>query len=240
MFYWNEDGVMRIEFLLKKAIAEFIGTFAIVFIGCGAIMMHSISPESVSALGISLVFGLVVSSMIYALGHISGAHFNPAVTLAFAVVGHFPRKEILPYWTAQVLGGVAAVSVLLVTLPEAANYGATIPTLPVYSAFAWEAILTFFLMFVIIAVATDGRAVGIMAGAAIGSTVTMNALVAGALTGASMNPARSFAPALYSGTLEYFWLYMIAPCVGAILAAITYQAIRCEGEQNTKQAGGCC
>lgn len=226
--------------LCRKAIAEFIGTFAMVFAGCGAIMVHSLYPDALPAVAIAPVFGLAVAAMIYATGHISGAHFNPAVTLAFAIVKRFSWKEIPAYWAAQCLASLAAVSLLAAILPDAGTYGATLPSLPLLQSFIWEAVLTFFLMFVIIAVATDGRAVGIMAGAAIGATVILAAFVGGPLTGASMNPARSLGPALVSGELTHLWLYLLAPAIGAVTAALVYEAIRCEPNQPKTKAGGCC
>ncbi len=175
--------------LIRKALAEMIGTFAIVFAGCGSVMVMERFPGSYPATVIPVVFGLIVAAMIYALGHISGAHFNPAVTLAFAVSRHFPVKEVLSYWTAQFGGAILAIFILTLLLPQGASYGATIPHVPVAQALGWEIILTFFLMFVIIAVATDTRAVGTMAGAAIGATVMLAAFIGGPVTGASMNPA---------------------------------------------------
>lgn len=187
---------------------------------------------------IPLVFGLTVTAMIYALGHISGAHFNPAVTLAFAVARHFPWKEVLVYCVAQFLGAIAASGLLYFVLPHGVGFGATLPSVPLLPALAWEAVLTFFLMFVIIAVATDTRAVGIMAGFAIGATVTLDAIVGGPVTGASMNPARSLGPALFQGQFSSLWIYFIGPAIGAVAAALIYEWIRCETEK--KNAKGCC
>ncbi len=226
--------------LLKKCVAEFIGSFAIIFAGCGAIITHGLYPSSLPEFVIPVVFGLAVSVMIYALGHISGAHFNPAVTLAFAAVKRFSWKEVVPYWGGQFLGMLLAVLFLIVSFPEAKNIGVTTPNIGLWQAFLWEILLTFFLMFVIIAVATDSRAVGIMAGAAIGGTVMMNAMVGGAVTGASMNPARSFAPAVVSGQYQYLWLYILAPCLGAIAAAFMYEKIRCDDVAEKKEIKGCC
>lgn len=227
-------------FLRKKMAAECIGTFAMVFAGCGAVMLHTLYPETLAAGAVPVVFGLSVAAMIYAVGHISGAHFNPAVTLAFTLVGRFPRKEVPFYWLAQSAGAVLAIGLLAATLPEVSAYGATLPTIPAASALVWEMLLSFLLMFVIIAVATDSRAVGTMAGAAIGATVMVDAFIGGALTGASMNPVRSFAPALFSGNLQPMWLYVAGPCLGMALAAITYEWVRCETEDPKPHAGGCC
>lgn len=225
--------------LYPRMIAEFIGTFSMIFAGCGSIMVHGMHQDILPASAIPIVFGLVVASMIYAVGHISGAHFNPAVTLAFTVVKRFSWKELPFYWLSQFLGAILAIWLLYITLPEINNYGATVPTLSAGKAFLWEMILTFFLMFVIVAVATDSRAVGVMAGAAIGAAVMLDAFVGGTLTGASMNPARSIAPALFAGKLSDLWIYVTAPFLGAMLAAISYETIRCEVKED-KKAGGCC
>lgn len=227
-----------------KFIAEFVGTFAIVFAGCGSVAIMERFPEVAAGPPVPMVFGLIVASMIYATGHISGAHFNPAVTLAFAVARKFPKSDIPVYWMAQFLAGIVACGLLYAILPEGSAFGATVPKISLLSAFALEVIITFFLMFVIIAVATDTRAVGIMAGAAIGGTVMFNAMFAGPITGASMNPARSFGPNLFEGQLEVYWVYLFAPCLGAVLAALTYEMIRCvessEEGSSGGDAGGCC
>jgi len=223
-----------------KAAAELVGTFIIVFAGCGSIMVGERFPGSVPPGAIPVVFGLVVAAMIYAVGHISGAHFNPAVTLAFALARHFPKREVLSYWSAQFLGGLLAIGALYVLLPFGFTYGATVPHVTLGQTFGWELILTFSLMFVIIAVATDTRAVGTMAGAAIGATVALAATVGGPVTGASMNPARSLAPALFQGELGVLWVYFLGSFVGAALAVFTYQWIRCESSEKLGVAKGCC
>jgi len=226
--------------LTKKMIAEFIGTFALVFAGCGAIIISHLQQNAELANLVPVSFGLAVGTMIYAVGHISGAHFNPAVPLAFSISRHFPPKEILPYWAAQFFGGIVAIFLLKTTLPESAIYGATLPSVSLTSALIWEIILTFFLMFVIIAVATDTRAEGTLAGLAIGGTVTFCAFVGGSISGASMNPARSFGPAIFQNDLTVIWLYFVGPLIGAILAALTYQFIRCEDKGSEDAAKGCC
>lgn len=237
------------ELHLEKAVAEAIGTFAIVFAGCGGIMVAERFPGAVAPGAIPLVFGLVVTAMIYAVGHISGAHFNPAVTAAFAVARHFPRRQVFTYWIAQTLGALIAMALLWILLPDGKSFGATVPMVAPWRAVLWEATLTFFLMFVIIAVATDTRAVGTMAGAAIGATVALCAAFGGPVTGASMNPARSLAPAIFEGKLEVFWIYLIGPMLGAVLAAFLYEWIRCgapgespapESTESRKDAKGCC
>lgn len=230
--------------LLSKIIAEFIGTFAIIFFGCGSIVVaHQTGNQNLSA-SIPIIFGLVVALMIYAVGHISGAHFNPAVTLAFAIVRRFSAREVLPYWISQFLGALVGCFLLSVILPQTETYGATITSLVPIKAVLVEAILSFFLMFVIIAVATDARAVGMMAGSAIGMIVAVDAYFGGSLTGASMNPARSLAPALFEGKTDHLWIYFIGPMIGACLAAILYEFIRCENcepkTDSKKQAKGCC
>ncbi len=212
--------------LLKRSLAEFIGTFTLVFAGCGSIMVVERFPGSLSPSVISVVFGLAVAVMIYAVGHVSGAHFNPAVTLAFAAARHFPFEEVLAYWLSQFVAAFAAIATLGVILPAGKSYGATTPSVPLLQALSWEIILTFFLMFVIVAVATDTKAVGTMAGAAIGGTVMLGAWIGGPVTGASMNPARSLAPALFEGRLDVMWIYIVGPCIGAVLAALFYEAIR--------------
>ena len=217
---------MSSKVLVKKSLAELIGTFTMVFAGCGSVMVAERFPGTLSHTVIAVVFGLAVAVMIYAVGHISGAHFNPAVTLAFAAARHFPFEEVVAYWASQITGAVLAIVVLKAILPVGQTYGATFPAVPWAQALGWEVILTFFLMFVIVAVATDTRAVGTMAGAAIGGTVMLAAWVGGPVTGASMNPARSFAPALFEGRLDVMWIYVVGPCLGAVGAALLYDAIR--------------
>lgn len=222
----------------SKVLAECIGTFALVFAGCGAIMISERFELAIPLFSIPFVFGGIVATMIYSVGHISGAHFNPAVTLAFAISRHFPQREILPYWLAQFSGGLIAVTLLYYLLPEGTTYGATVTPLAWHKALAWEVILSFLLMFVIVAVATDTRAVGIMAGAAIGTAIVVLAILGGPVTGASMNPARTLAPNLFQHEFSNLWIYFIGPCIGASLAALTYQKIRCE--KKTKNTNGCC
>lgn len=224
--------------LLKKSIAEFIGTFALVFAGCGSLMVMERFPETMHSASIPVIFGLVIASMIYALGHISGAHFNPAVTLAFSAARHFPLKSVAAYVSAQILGGVLALTLLTFLLPAGNIFGATLPMVSPFKALLWEVVLTFFLMFTIISVATDTRAVGTLAGFAIGASVALCAFVGGPVTGASMNPARSFAPALFQGELSSLWIYVLGPILGAVVAALLYEFIRCHDDK--KDAKGCC
>ena len=215
--------------LTRRAAAEGIGAFALVFAGCGAIVANTEYGGELGAVGVSLVFGLVIMAMVYATGHLSGAHLNPAVTLAFALTRHFPRREATAYIAAQILGAIAAAGLLLAVWPsEPAALGTTLPTVGAGSAVAYEVVLTAFLMFVIMAVATDTRAVGAAAAIAIGGTVGLDALFGGPVTGASMNPARSLGPALVSGELTDLWLYLLAPLLGAALGALAYQLVRGE------------
>jgi len=176
--------------------------------------------------GVAISFGLAIMVTIYALGHISGAHFNPAVTFAFALTRHFPWPRVGVYWSAQLAGALAAALVLRGSLGDIAHVGATLPSGSDGQAFLWEGVLTFFLMFVIMAVATDTRAVGEAAAIAIGGTVGLDAMFGGPITGASMNPARSLGPAIASSDYTAIWVYIAAPLLGAAAAAITYQFLR--------------
>lgn len=221
--------------LVRRAAAEAIGVFALVFAGCGAIVTEAEHPGSLGAVGIALVFGLVVMAMVYATGHLSGAHLNPAVTVAFVLSRHFPGREALAYVAAQLLGALAAAALLAAIWPsQPAGLGTTLPTIGVGSAFAYEVVLTAFLMFVIMAVATDTRAVGAGAAIAIGGTVGLDALFGGPITGASMNPARSLGPALVTGNFQDLWIYLAATVLGAAVGALAYQAIR--GETTGRRA----
>jgi len=213
--------------LIRRAAAEGIGTFVLVFAGCGAIVTEAQHPGALGALGVALVFGLVVMAMVYATGHLSGAHLNPAVSAAFVLTRHFPLREALAYVSAQFAGALAAAALLAMLWPsEPAALGTTASTLAIGGTLAYEAVLTAFLMFVIMAVATDTRAVGAGAAIAIGGTVGLDALFGGPITGASMNPARSVGPALVSGELAHLWVYVVAPLWGAAIGAIAYQAVR--------------
>jgi MIP family channel proteins len=211
--------------LARALVAEAIGTFALVFAGCGAIMVDA-KTGALGHVGVAISFGLVIMAMIYAVGHVSGAHFNPAVTFSFAVARHFPRWQIVPYWAAQLLGAVIAAAILRGSLGDVAHVGATLPAGSDGQAFLWEAVLSFFLMFVIMAVATDARAVGEAAANAVGGTVGLDAMFGGPVTGASMNPARSLGPGVVSGDLHAIWIYLLAPIVGASLAAPIYAFVR--------------
>jgi aquaporin NIP len=218
--------------LARRAGAEAIATFALVTAGCGAIIADEHSAGGLGVVGIGLVFGLIIMVMIYATGHLSGAHINPAVTVAFTLTRHFPARDALAYIGAQVTGAVVAALVLLAVWPDKpAHLGTTLPTVGAGSAFVYEIVLTAFLMFVIMAVATDTRAVGAAAAIAIGGTVGLDAIFGGPVTGASMNPARSFGPALVSGEWHDFWIYVAGPLIGAALGALAYQLVRGEHPQ---------
>src|SRR5437763_1966458 len=213
--------------LSRRATAEGLAAFALVFAGCGAIVANQRYGAALGVVGISLVFGLVIMVMVYATGHLSGAHINPAVTVAFTLTRHFPRRDALAYVVAQLAGATAGALLLLAAWSsKPAHLGATVPTVANGTALVYEIVLSAFLMFVIVAVATDTRAVGAGAAIAIGGTVGLDALFGGPITGASMNPARSFGPALASGTWTGFWIYIVGPLLGAALGAFAYQLVR--------------
>lgn len=216
--------------LWRRCVAECFGTFALVFAGCGAIVVDSERGGGLGPTGIAAAFGLAVMAMVYAIGHVSGAHINPAVTAAFAATRHLPARAALAYVPAQLAGAVAAALVLRLVWGETAvDLGATVPSVDTASAIAYEVVLTGFLMFVIMAVATDTRAVGGAAAIAIGGTVALGALVGGDATGASMNPARSFGPALVASQWADFWIYVLAPVAGALAGALLYGLVRAPG-----------
>lgn len=204
--------------MLRKLTAEFIGTFALVFCGTGAVVTDQQTNGAVTHVGIAVTFGFIVMSMIYSLGNISGAHINPAVSVAFTVAGRFPLKSLLPYIVSQLAGATAASSVLKLLFPSNEFLGATLPAGSAMQSFVLEFILTFFLMLVIINVATGSKEQGMFAGLAIGSVVLLEAMFAGPVCGASMNPARSFSPAVVSGHLQHLWIYLTAPVIGAVSA----------------------
>jgi len=216
---------------LRAHVAEFLGTFALVFFGCGGIAIGRLDTT-----GVALAFGLVIAVMIYALGHVSGAHFNPAVSIGFAIGRHFPWRRVATYVVAQVAGAVAGALLLRATLGAGAALGVTKPSGSDVQALAWETVLSFILVLVITAVATDTRAVGEAAALAIGGAVALGALVGGPISGASMNPARSIGPALVSGDLVGLWIYVLGPIAGATLAAVVYRYLR--GAAGSRPAGG--
>ena len=213
---------------MKNYVAEFIGTFAMIFCGTGAMTINEITGGDVTHVGIGITWGLIVMAMIYAFGEISGAHFNPAVSIAFAYAKKFSWKEVPKYIFFQVAGAFAASLVLMWLFPKSELLGATIPTVDVWRAFVLELILTFFLMVVIINVSTGSKEAGMMAGIAIGSVVLLEALFAGPITNASMNPARSLAPNIVSGNIKGLWLYILAPIIGALLAVVSCKFVKHE------------
>lgn len=212
--------------LFKKVVAEFLGTFFLVFAGTGAIVINEISREAVTHVGIGLTFGFVVLVLIYALGPVSGGHFNPAVTVTFWLTRHFPKSRLLPYILSQLLGAVLASLVLLFLFGNVAYLGATLPAGSDLQSLGLEFLLTFLLMFVIASVATGSKEAGEMAGLIIGLTVALEAIFAGPVCGASMNPARSFGPALVSGYLNHHWIYWLGPIAGAVLGGCTHEYLR--------------
>lgn len=208
----------------KKYIAEFIGTFALVFAGAGAVVVNA-QTGALGNVGIAFVFGFIVAAMIYALGHISGAHINPAVTIAFWLGRKFDRKSVLPYISSQILGAIFASLLILFVLGGDAFVGATLPKDGNFmQSFYLEIVLTFFLMFVIVGSTSSNYPQ--FAGLSVGLTVGLDALFGGPISGASMNPARSFGPALISGNFSYHWVYWAAPILGAALAIFAYNAIK--------------
>jgi len=211
--------------LFRALAAEAIGVFALVFVGCGAIMADA-ETGSLGSVGVALAFGLVIMAMVYATGHVSGAHLNPAVTFAFALTRHFPWPRVPAYWAAQMAGAIVAAVCLRASLGDVAEVGATTPSGSDAQSFFWEAVLTALLLFVIMAVATDTRAVGEAAAIAIGGTIALASLAGGSVSGASLNPARSLGPALVSGEHPSIWLYLVAPLVGASAGALAYAFVR--------------
>ncbi|MEP7188903.1 MAG: MIP family channel protein [Roseiflexaceae bacterium] len=210
---------------LRRAFAEFVGTYALVTAGCGAIVVDA-ATGALTHIGIAFTFGLIIMVMIAAIGHVSGAHFNPAVTLAFALIRHFAWRDVPLYIAGQLLGAISGALTLRVLFGSVAHLGATIPSGSGIQSLLLEILLTAVLMFVITAVATDDRAVGQLAALAIGATVALDALWGGPISGASMNPARSFGPALIAGEWHDHWVYWVGPLIGAILGALIYQALR--------------
>ncbi len=203
---------------MNRLLAEFLGTFFLVFAGTGAVVVDDLHGHPFGSMGIALVFGLAVLTLIYAFGELSGAHFNPAVTLGFAIAGRFRWKEVPGYATAQFLGALGASAVLRLLFPTHKGLGSTVPAGTPTSALAMEILLTLFLMLVILRVSTGAREKGITAGIAVGAMIGLEAMFAGPFCGASMNPARSTGPALVSGQLAHLWVYLAAPCIGAWIA----------------------
>jgi aquaporin NIP len=211
---------------MKRLVAEFLGRFGLVFAGTGAIVVNNVSNGAITHVGIALTFGLVVLAMIYTFGDVSGAHLNPAVTTAFAVARRFSWKEVPGYIVAQLAGAFAASGLLRLLFPSDAKLGATLPTASASQSFILELVLTFILMLVILSVSTGAKEKGITAGIAIGAVIGLEAMFAGPISGASMNPVRSLAPAIISGHLQSVWIYLLAPVAGAILAVPACCAFR--------------
>jgi len=224
----------------RKYLAEGIGTFCLVFAGTGAVIVNQLTGGQVTIVGIGLVFGLVVLAMIYALGHISGAHLNPAVTLGFWSAGRMGTKEVPAYVLAQCSGAIAASLTLCVLFPGQTNLGVTLPSGPLVQSLVLEFVLTFILMFVIMGVATDDRAQGMMAGVAVGAIIALEAIFGGPISGASMNPARSFGPALISGNFNHHWIYWLAPILGSAFGARAYRLVQCHHISASPAKTGCC
>jgi len=217
---------------VNRYVAELIGTFALVFCGTGAIVINEQTNGAVSHVGIAITFGLIVMAMIYSLGNISGAHLNPAVTIAFTFAGRFKLKQVFPYITSQLAGAFLASITLKYLFPSNETLGATLPAGTEMQSFILEFILTFFLMLVIINVATGSKEQGMFAGLAIGSTVLLEAMFAGPVSGASMNPVRSISPAIVSGHLEHLWIYIVAPTAGASFAIPVFRILHPKNNQN--------
>jgi aquaporin NIP len=213
--------------LFRRCVAELLGTFVLIVCGCGAVVVNEVTatastPGVLTHPGVALVWGLVVLALIYALGDLSGCHINPAVTVGFAVAGRFPWKEVVPYIVAQVCGALAASLFLKLLFPTNVKLGATLPAGDVWQSFALELFLTWFLMLAVLGVSTGAKEKGITAGIAVGAIIGLEAMFAGPICGASMNPARSLAPAVVSGNTGTVWIYLLAPTLGAVLAVPTY------------------
>jgi aquaporin NIP len=211
---------------MKKYISELIGTFALVFCGTGAIIINQETNGTIGHIGIVITCGLIVTAMIYAFGDKSGAHFNPAVTIAFSVAGLFKPKEIAPYIASQIAGAFLATGLLKALFPNNINLGATLPAGAHLQSFILEIVLAFILMLVILFTSQGSKEVGTMAGIAIGGTVLLEAMFAGPISGASMNPARSLAPAIVSGNFDTLWIYITAPILGATIATVVWKLIK--------------
>ncbi len=220
---------------MRKLLAEIIGTFTMVFCGCGAMTIDEITNGSISHVGVAITWGLIVMSMIYAFGEISGAHFNPAVTIGFATAKKFEWKKVPSYILAQFLGALLAIFILWILFPESKSFGHTYPAegFAPYKAFILEFFLNFFLMMVIINVSTGSKEIGTMAAIAVGSVILLEAMFAGPMTKASMNPVRSIAPALFSGHLKDLWLYILAPILGSQLAIICHKFMKKSVTENS-------
>jgi len=215
--------------VLKRCYAEIIGTFALVFAGTGAIIIDEVSGGAITHVGIALTFGLMVLAMIYTLGDISGAHLNPAVTIGFWAARRLPGRDVLPYVGSQITGAMLASALLRLLFPENRLLGATLPAGSDWQSFILEGVLSFLLMLTILNVSIGAKEKGITAGIAVGAVITLEAMFAGPICGASMNPARSLAPALLSGHIEHLWIYAVAPPLGACAAMLACRCVREHG-----------
>lgn len=216
--------------MMRRWWAEWLGTFALVFAGTGAMVVNDTHNGVIGHAGVAATFGLIVMAMIYAVGDVSGAHLNPAVTIAFWRSGRYPGREVLPYIVAQLAGALAASAVMRAMFPAHPTLGATLISDGWAQSFVMEFILTAVLMFVILSVSTGAKEKGITAAIAIGGTVMLEAMFAGPVCGASMNPARSIAPALLSGRWDSQWVYLVAPTLGALSAVYLCQLVRGKAE----------
>jgi len=223
---------------MKACAAELLGTFALVFAGTGAIVVNDASGGAVSHVGIALTFGLVVLAMIYTVGDISGAHLNPAVTVAFFAARRFPGRSVVPYLLSQCVGAIAASLTLRLLFRSHATLGATLPAGSDLQSFVMEFILTLILMFVILGVSTGAKEKGVTAGIAIGAVIGLEAMFAGPICGASMNPARSLAPAVVSGHLEHFWVYLTAPFLGALAGVAAARLVAAPAARSLEKEDG--
>lgn len=211
---------------MKSYLAELLGTFTLVFAGTGAIIINDVSGGGVTHVGVAATFGLVVMAMIYTLGNVSGAHLNPAVSFGFWAAGRFPAGKLVPYIASQCAGALLASATLRLLFPQHATLGATLPAGPLLQTLVLEIILAFFLMFVIVNVSVGAKEKGMIAGVAVGGMVALEALFAGPITGASMNPARSLGPAILSGHFAALWIYLLAPLVGAFLGVLGCRCVQ--------------
>lgn len=214
---------------MKRLAAEFFGTFSLIFAGTGAIVINDVSGGTITHAGVALTFGLVVLAMIYAVGDISGAHLNPAVSIGFWAAKRFPTKDLPGYLVAQAAGAFAASGLLRVMFPTHETLGATLPAGSAMQSFILETVLTFILMFVILNVSTGAKEKGITAGIAVGAVIAFEAMFGGPISGASMNPIRSISPAVVSGQLQHLWVYLAAPVLGAWLAIFACRCVQAEG-----------
>jgi aquaporin NIP len=225
----REDESSVIPLVMKKLAAEFFGTFSLVFAGTGAIIINDVTDGAVSHVGVALTFGLIVLAMIYAIGDVSGAHLNPAVTLGFLTARRIDWGLAVRYVASQTFGAIVASLFLRFLFPQHLTLGGTMPAGSGMQSFLLEAMLTCLLIFVILSVSTGAKEKGITAGIAVGSVIGLEALFAGPVSGASMNPARSFAPALVSLRFEYVWPYLVAPVIGALLAVPICRCVQPQG-----------